>query len=59
MDSFLGLDRELNMFNGTKLTLISDIDQDTYGKVTEIQENKAHKRAKRSAISQQMTTAQQ
>ena len=40
------------MFNGTNLTLSSDVDQDTYENVTKTQENTTHKRAKRSAISQ-------
>ena len=44
------------MFNGTNLTLSSDVDQDTYENVTKTQENTTHMRTKRSAISQQMTT---
>ena len=40
----------LNMFNGTNLTLSSDVDQDAYGKVTKIQGNSTHKRLKRSAL---------
>ena len=40
------------MFNGTNLTLSSDVDQDTYGKVTQTQENTTHKIANRPALSQ-------
>ena len=46
----------LNIFNGTTLTLSYDVDQDANEKVTQIQENTTHKRAKRSALSQQMST---
>ena len=44
------------MFKGTNLTLSSDVDQDTYGKVTKTQENTTHKRAKMPALSQQVIT---
>ena len=44
------------MFNGTNLTLIPDVDQDTYGKVTKTHENTMCKRTKRSAFIQQVTT---
>ena len=44
------------MFNGINLTLSSDVDQDTCGKVTKRQENTKHKIAKRSALSHQATT---
>ena len=40
---------------GTNHTLSSYVDQDTYEKVTETQENIKHKRPKRPALSQQMT----
>ena len=46
----------VNMLNGTNFTLSSDVYQDTHRKVTKTQENTTHKRAKRSAISQQVIT---
>ena len=48
------------MFNSTSLPLSSDVDQDTYGKVTQTQESTkkctTYNRAERSALSQQVTT---
>ena len=44
------------MFNSTNLTLTSDVNEDTYSKVTKTKENTTHKRAKRSAFPQQVTT---
>ena len=44
------------MFNGTNLTLSSDVDQDAYGKVTKTKGNITHKRAKRSALFKRVTT---
>ena len=44
------------MSNDTNLTLSSDLDQDIFWKVTKMQENKTHNRAKRSALSQKVTT---
>ena len=41
----------LNEFHGANLTLDSDVDQDTFGKVT----NTTNTTAKRSALSQQVT----
>ena len=42
------------MFSGTNLS--SDVNQSTYGKVAQLQENTTPKRAKRSALCQQLTT---
>ena len=44
------------MFNSTKSTLNSDVNQNIYGKVTKHQENTTHKRDKGSALFKQATT---
>ena len=44
------------MSNGTNLTLSSDVDQDTYWKMTKMKENATYNRAKRLSLSQQVTT---
>ena len=47
----------LSKFHGANLTLNSNVDQDTFGKVTKhTQENTTHTTAKGSALSQQVTT---
>ena len=45
-----------NMFHGANLTLNSDVDQDTHLKAKQAKDNTTHKRAKRSVLSQQVTT---
>ena len=42
------------MFNGDNLTICSDVNPDTYGKVTKTQKNTTHKKANRSDLSQQV-----
>ena len=47
------------MFNVTNLTLSSDVDLDTYGKLIKTQGNTTHKKTKWSELYQQVTKRRQ